>query len=148
VANNFTGWRYQQLARPEKDPIDYRQVRYMTIYYNGLPGKTSVSCAIDDVKALRTLDTQAIQDPYVEIDGKRYGWKGTLTEGQYVFLWSDEPICRYGLPLQLPEISGEKFPSVVLPPGDYSVTFGCSGNLYSPVRVRLTFQPPERYPLP
>jgi hypothetical protein len=148
VTNNFTGWRYQQLARPEKDPIDYRQMRYMTIYYNGLPGKTSVSCAIDDVKALRTLDTQAIRDPYVEIDGKRYGWKGTLTEGQYVFLWPDEPICRYGLPLQLPEISGEKFPSVVLPPGDYSVTFGCSGNLYSPVRVRLTFQPPERYPLP
>lgn len=148
IANDFTGWRYQQLARPEKDQIDYSQLRFLTVYYNGLPAKTTVSCAIDDVKALRALDVQAIQDPYIEIDGKRLAWKGTLAEGQYAFLWPDEPPCRYGLPLSAPEVSTEKFPATVLPVGQHSVIFGCSGNLFSPVRVRLTLQPPERHEIP
>jgi hypothetical protein len=148
ISNNYTGWRYQQLARPEKDSIDYGQLRFLTLYYNGLPAKTTVSCAIDDIKALRALDTQAIHDPYVEIDGKRFAWKGTLDEGQYVFLWPDEPVGLYGQPLPGPVFSAEKFPSTVLSPGTHSVIFGARGELFSPVRVRLTLQPPERHEIP
>jgi hypothetical protein len=147
VANDFTGWRYQQLARPQNDAIDYHKLRSLMFYYNGLPGKTSVACGIDDVKALRGLDTRSIKDPYVEIAGRRFAWKGTLLEGQYVLLWPDEPICRYGLPLSAPEVAAERFPSVELPAGDHRVTFGCSGDLLMPVRVRLTLQPPERHPV-
>jgi hypothetical protein len=148
ITNDFVGWRYQQLARPEKDPIDYAKVRTLMFYYNSLPGKIAVSCGIDDVKALRTLDAQALTDPHIEIGGKRWELKGSLGTGQYVSFWPDEPITRYGLPLKQPEKSSEKAASVVLPPGDHPVRFGCRGTLALPVRVRITLQPPERHRIP
>ena len=148
IANDFTVWRYQQLVRPAKDTIDYTKVKRLVFYYNGLPGETTVSCGIDDVKALRRVDQQAIVDPYVELGGKRLGPKGSLTEGQYLVLWPGEPVRRYGLPLEQPEMSAEKSASVALPAGRYTAKFGYSGTLGMPVRVRVTFQPPERYEVP
>lgn len=148
ITNDFTGWRYQQLARPEKDPIDYSRVRSLTFYYNGLPGKTRVSCGIDDVKALGSLDQQSLVDPYVELAGKRWEWKGTLTAGQYVFLWPDEPAVRYGLPLKEPERLAQNGPVVELAPGEYPARFGCRGAAALPVRARITLQPPERHQIP
>jgi len=148
ITNDFVGWRYQQLARPEKDPIDYAKVRSLTFYYNGLPGKTTVSCGVDDVRALRTLDAQTLADPYVEIDGNRWEWKGLLAAGQYLFFWPDEPVTRYGLPLKQPEPSSEKAAAVVLSAGDHSARIGCRGTLALPVRVRITLEPPERHEIP
>ncbi len=148
VANDFVGWRYQQLPRPEKDPIDYAKVRTLMFYYNGLPGKTTVSCGIDDVKALRALDEQALTDPYMEIGGQRWEWKGSLGAGQYVFFWPGEPVTRYGLPLKQPERLSQQAASVVLPPGEHPARFGCRGTLALPVRVRITLQPPERHEIP
>ena len=148
ITNDFVGWRYQQLARPEKDPIDYSQVRRLNFYYNSLPGKTTVACGIDDVKALRALDEQSLADPYVELGGKRWQWNGTLSAGQHVFFWPDEPVTRYGLPLERPEQSSEKAAPVVLAAGEYSPRFGCRGAVTLPVRVRITLQPPERYEIP
>jgi hypothetical protein len=117
-------------------------------YYNGLPGKTTVSCGVDHVKALRTLDVQALTDPFVVVGGKRWEWKGSLGAGQYVFIWPGEPIARYGLPLEAPERSSENAASMVLPPGEYPVRFGCRGALAQPTRVRITLQPPERHEIP
>ena len=145
VQNTFVGWRYQQLARPVKDPIDYSNVRHLMFYYNNLPGKTTVSCGIDDVKALRRLDTRAIVDPYCEVGGKRFDWKGSLGEGQYLIIWPEESVTRHGLPLEQPEVASDRPPSVVLPVGEYSAEFGCSGQPSMGVRARLTLQPPERY---
>ena len=148
ISNDFTVWRYQQLVRPAKDTIDYSKVSRLTFYYNGLPGETIVSCGIDDVKALRRADQQVIVDPYVELDAKRLSPKGSLTDGQYLILWPGEPVRRYGLPLEQPEMSAEKSASVALPAGRYTAKFGYSGTLGMPVRVRVTFQPPERYEVP
>ncbi|MFV2070538.1 MAG: hypothetical protein ACC645_26520, partial [Pirellulales bacterium] len=145
VQNDFSGWRYQQLARPANDPIDYSKVSHLAFYYNSLPAETAVACGIDDVKALRRLDTRAIVDPYVEVAGRRIGWQGSLTEGQYLVFWPEESATRYGLPLQQPEVAPEKPSSVILPPGAHSATFGCRGGLSLPVRVRVTLQVPERY---
>jgi hypothetical protein len=148
VANDYVGWRYQQLARPDKDPIDYRRVRGLLFYYNGLPAKTEVSCAIDDVKALRGLDRQSVVDPWVEIGGKRIAWKGALGEGQYVVVWPGEAPARYGRPLKEPERSTEPAEGFALPAGTHAARFGCTGDLTAPVRVRLTLQPPERHLIP
>ncbi len=148
IANNFTGWRYHQLARPEKDPIDYAKVRTLMFYYNSLPGKTTVACGIDDVKALRSLDEQSLVDPWVEINGQRWEYSGRVHAGQYVFFWPGEPIARYGLPLKQPEILREQAASVVFPPGEYAVRLGCKAALTLPVRARVTLQPPERHAIP
>jgi len=145
VTNDFVGWRYQQLARPAKDPIDYHKVRSLLFYYNSLPATTTVSCAIDAVKALRTLDEQCLVDPFVEIDGDRWQWKGSLRPGQHIVFWPDEPTTRYGLPLEQPERFSEKAAAVILPVGEHAVRFGCRGELQHPARVRITLQPPERH---
>jgi len=145
VVNDFEGWRYQQLARPEKDPIDYRNVRTLNIYYNGLPGKTTVSCGVDGVKALNSLDEQTLTDPWIEIDGKRLTWSGTLAAGQYLVWWPGEPVGRFGPPLKSPERSAKAAEPAVLQPGEHTVRFGCEGGLAVPARVRLTLQPPERH---
>lgn len=145
IVNNYQGWRYQQLARPEKDPIDYRQVRSLTFYYNGLPGETTAACGIDDVKALRTLDTPEIIDPWIEIDGQRLSWSGKLSAGQYLVWWPGEPAGRFGPPLKSPERGAKPAETLVLQPGEHTVRFGCQGSLAVPARARITLQPPERH---
>lgn len=145
IVNNYEGWRYQQLARPDEDPIDFADVRSLTIYYNGLPGETTISCGVDDVKALRTLDEPGVTDPWVEVDGQRLEWKGTLEAGQYLVWWPGEPAGRFGPPLKSPERGSEPTKSATLQPGEHKVRFGSNGPLAVPARVRLTLQPPERH---
>lgn len=147
IQNDFTGWRYQQLPRPEKDPIDYGKVRTLGLYYNGLPGQKKVSCGVDDIKALPALDERRITDPFVEFAGKRFQWKGTLSEGQYLILWPGESLTQYGLPLTEPQRTAAPA-SWEMPSGEYEAKFGCAGTPGMPVRARLTFQPPERYVIP
>lgn len=148
IQNNYTGWRYQQLVRPASDPIDYGKVRSLLLYYNGLPGKSSVSCGIAGIKALRSVDSRAIVDPWVEVAGKRFAWKGSLTEGQYLFFWPGEPVRVFGRPLKEAQLSADAWENVSVPAGQYTAKFGCAGEPMMPVRVRVTLQPPERHRVP
>jgi hypothetical protein len=91
------------------------------------------------------LDDQTLVDPFVEVGGKRWEWKGELRAGQYVFFWPDEPVTRYGLPLKQPERLSENAASVTLPVGEHTVRFGCRNASPMPVRVRITLQPPEQH---
>jgi hypothetical protein len=144
VANDFTGWRYQQLARPEKDPLDYGKVRQLLFYYNGLPPGTTVSCGLDDVRALRSLDHRKQVHPCLQIAGRRLDFDGSLAEGQFVTLWPDEAIMRNRPGLAEPVLAAGKAPTLELPAGQYPVRFTCDGALLMTCRVRLTFRPPER----
>ncbi len=91
---------------------------------------------------------KTLVDPFVEIDGQRWQWKGELRAGQYVFFWPDEPIARYGLPLKQPERLTTNAAAGKLPVGEHTVRFGCQGTAQTPVRVRVTLQPPERHAIP
>ena len=133
---------------PAQDPIDYSQVRSLTFYYNGLPGRKTVACGIDDVKALRSLDERQVVDPVVEVGDQRFTWYGTLREGQYLILWPGEPIRRYGPPLTEPESSATPAETFTLPTGEHTVRFSAGAPWTMPVRVRVTLQPPERYAVP
>lgn len=148
ITNDYEGWRYYQLVRPQPDLIDYNQVRTLNFYYNGLPAHTAVSCAIDDVKALPGIDVQTLTDPWFELGGNRLAWKGTLTAGQYLFLWPGEASRCYGPAFAEPVMGDGTVPVVVLPEGAHTATFGHAGNLAASLRVRVTLQPPERYEIP
>ncbi len=145
IQNSFTGWRYHQLPRPDHDPIDYGRVRSLLLYYNGLPAKASVSCGIVGIKALRGADSRAIVDPYVEVNGKRFAWKGPLTEGSTCF--SGRRAVRVWAALKA-LLSAGTCENVSLPAGQYTAKFGCTGAPMMPVRVRVTLQPPERHRIP
>lgn len=144
IANDYTGWRYHQLPRPQRDPIDYTRVRTLMFYYNGIPAGATVSCGIDDVKALMALDARELIDPYVEVGGHRFTWKGRLGDGQYAVLWPGEAARRYAPRLLEPE-SGAVTPPVSIDAGEYPVTFGSANDGAAHVRVRVTLQPAERH---
>lgn len=148
IPNDYTGWRYQQLPRPQTDVIDYSRVSILNLYYNGLPAKTTVSCAIDDIKALRSVDTQTLSNPWVEVDGRRLGWKVSVNEGQYVFLWPGEPARCYGPTFREPKSDNTVTEVIELGAGEHTARFGCEGPLLSSIRARVTLQPPEKYEIP
>ncbi len=148
IANDYEGWRYQQLTRSDPDPIDYGHVCTLNFYYNGLPGNTTVTCAIDGVKALPAADIQAIVDPWFEVEGSRLEWKGTLTAGQYLFLWPGEPARCYGPGFVEPVLDKVNMTAVSLAEGEHTVRFGCANTPLAPVRVRATLQPRESYTIP
>ena len=148
IANDFRGWRYQQVARPERPLIDEAHVRSLTFYYNGLPPKATVVCGIDDIKALKTLDEPKVTDPWVEIAGRRINWHGALKTGQYLVLSPSDRPTLYGPPLLEPEFSPETIELPSLAAGEYALRFGCQGTPQLPVRVRIELQPPERYEIP
>jgi hypothetical protein len=147
VANNYTGWRYHQLARPVKDAIDYSRLSQLYLYYNGLPAKTNVTCAIAGVRALPALDEPAVIDPVFEVAGQKLTWPVTLLTGQTFTYWPDEgvrisigekhgPVVRFELP-----------PTITLPPGKHTVRFTTPTPLTAAPSVRLTLQPAERLPV-
>ncbi len=91
------------------------------------------------------LEGRTVIDPFVEIGGQRWQWKGELGAGQCVLFWPGEPVARYGLPLSRPERLSEQAAATILPVGRHVARFGCRGGLRLPVRVRVTLQPAERH---
>lgn len=143
ITNNYKGWRYQQLPRPEKDPIDYHKVSDLIFYYNGLPAKSTVVCGIDDVKALPDLDAPRLQNPALEVDGQPLAWQVTMSGGQSLIYWPGEPtrIREAGPPKGTVLTSPSE---VTLAPGRHTFRFQCTEPLVSSVAVRLMLLPPER----
>lgn len=147
IPNNYTGWRYHQLARPPKDAIDYSRLSQLYLYYNGLPARTNVTCAIASVRALPALDEPAVIDPVFEVAGQKLTWPVTLLTGQTFTYWPDEgvrisigekhgPVARFELPT-----------TITLPPGKHTVRFTSPTPLTAAPSVRLTLQPAERLPV-
>ena len=115
-------------------------------YYNGLPARSTISCGIDDIKALPALDERELTDPWIEAGGRRFAWKGKLGAGQYLVFWPGEPARRHAPQLLEPELA-EIVQSAELIAGEHAVRFGAAGGLPMHVRVRVTIQPPERHPV-
>lgn len=147
ITNDYTGWRYHQLPRPESDRIDYGQVRSLSFYYNQLPAKTTVSCAIDDVKALARLNRRVVTNPRVSVGEMEYVFPGTLSEGQYAVLWPGDAWLRYGPGLK-EQPAGTAPEARILEKGNHAIKFVSEDPLTSLVRARVTLEPPERFAIP
>jgi len=145
IDNEYIGWRYQQLPWPTPRKIDLTQVRSMSIYYNGLPANTVITCAIDGIKAIPTIDQLTITNPYVQIGSKRIEWKGKLKQGEYVVIWPEEAILHYQQDNTQPVMTSDIAPLLSLPRGKQTVRFGSQGELETALRIRITQQPAERY---
>lgn len=111
---------------------------FWSVVLKGAPARAGVQ--------IHVPNGNGITDPWVEIGSHRFSWKGTLSAGQFLFFWPGERIKRYGPSLKSPESSDEA-PAITLQQGECSIRFGSRDPLPSPVRVRLTFQPPERLAL-
>lgn len=93
VDNDFTGWRYVQLLRPEKPQphvVDYARIDYLLFYYNNLPGRTTVTCLIDDIKALARLDEAAIDNPELRLGERTAAFPGPIRAGERLVYFPGE----------------------------------------------------------
>lgn len=84
----------------------------------------------------------SVTRPTVTLGGQRWSWSGTLTNNQFLFWWPGEPIAIYG-PGHRPPNRGEPAPMISLPPGQYQAAF-TPARWTGTIRLRFTFQPPER----
>ncbi len=147
IGNDDVGWRYHRLTRPAEDRLDYARVARLLLYYNGLPARSTVSCGLDDIKALRGLSERTIRDPSVVIGGKRLTWRGELSVGHYLFFEPKGVVTHYGPGLGDGRRLADTEP-VVLPAGHHRAAFGCDGAQPMPVRLRVVHYPPERHAIP
>lgn len=144
--NDVSGWRYHQLARPAKDAIDYTRVTQILFYYNGLPGKKTIVCGMDGVRALPALDVPVLKNPRLEVDGQVLSWLVDLEEGGSLTFWPGAGTRVTGnRKSSLPELASPA--ALKLAKGKHAVRFGVDGALLQSVKARLMLATPERLPV-
>ena len=75
---DFAGWRYVEFDFTGAE-LDLGKVEYLIMYYNGIPAGQTVTCHIDDVRALPA--TQAIKRPELTVAGRRLVFPVELSAG-------------------------------------------------------------------
>jgi hypothetical protein len=139
---DFTGWRYFELIEPEgKRHADYswpygdiysmyrefirpNAVEKLSLWYNNLPPKDTVTCYLSPVRALSTVSAK-LRDPSVTVGGKTLAFPVEIATGQYLEFRSPTDCKLYG-----PQ--GEELATVTpqggtptLAAGDNEVRFAC-----------------------
>ena len=79
TAVDFVGWRYVQFDFAGAGTIDLATVEYLLIYYNGIPAKLTVSCCVDDIRALPAVE--GLRDPELTVGGKRLVFPAAMSVG-------------------------------------------------------------------
>ncbi|MBN2452177.1 MAG: hypothetical protein JXR77_17455 [Lentisphaeria bacterium] len=76
---DFLGWRYCEF-RFDRPALDLSRIEYLILYFNAIPGGAGVSCAVDDVRALR--ETARLPSPLVRLNDVRIPLPLNLRRGQ------------------------------------------------------------------
>jgi len=76
---SFTGWRYCEFSLAGADKLDAKNVEYMILYYNGLPAKQTVTCYVDEVRALPRV--AGLKRPELTVGGQRLVFPVELSTG-------------------------------------------------------------------
>lgn len=149
VTNDFTEWRYIQVARPDRpqpEPVDYSRITQLLLYYNGLPGGKTVTCWIDDVRALPALDAAEARNLRLSIDGQEAAFAATIAEGERLVWFPGE------VPFVIPATAGPRRTCAAVPDlalaGPGSATLSADGPVAAGLEVRLVQDLPEEIALP
>jgi hypothetical protein len=87
---SFTGWRYQQFAFSGPGKLDRANVQHLLIYYNGIPSQQTVTCYVDEVRAVPAI--AGLRNPALTIGGKRLVFPVELSTGDRLVF--DGSRCR------------------------------------------------------
>ncbi|MGC8638800.1 MAG: hypothetical protein ACP5XB_02845, partial [Isosphaeraceae bacterium] len=89
-----------------------------------------------------------LDDPWVEVGGRRFEWRGSVQPGQYLVFSAAGPATLYGPPLKEPKTLSGKAAQTPLPVGQWPVRFGCGDSTRPAVRARIELEPPEVHEIP
>ncbi|MGD8240174.1 MAG: hypothetical protein PVH68_16585, partial [Armatimonadota bacterium] len=138
VIVDFEGWRYFELVEPDaesyadyawpysghysiyRQSVRYNVVESLTIWYNNLPPKATVSCHLRPVRAL-PLTAATLANPSLTVGGRSISFPVEMASGTYLELRSMSDCKLYG---PRGELVAEVRPSgtePVLAPGDNQV---------------------------
>jgi len=138
VNNDFAGWRYIVFIRP---PDKTFLATRIGLYYNGLPAG-SVSCVVDDIKALAALDP-GVTGPSIQVDGQGPEFPGGIMPGERLVYF---PGCEVEIiPARRGESQWLPVPAqeITLTEDPTTVTFSAAAPLAAPIEVRLVEDCPE-----
>lgn len=88
---NFTGWRYQQFEFSGPGNLDRTKIDQMLIYFNGVPASQTVSCYVDDVRAVPTIG--GLRNPEVVVGTRRLVFPVELAIGDRL-VFDGRASCR------------------------------------------------------
>lgn len=86
---DFTGWRYVEFPFGEAN-LDFTKVEYLILYYNGIPGGTTVTTYIDDIRALPR--GAGVRNPSLAIGDARVIFPVSLDAGDRI-AWDGGETC-------------------------------------------------------
>ena len=87
---NFTGWRYQQFDFSGPGNLDRSKVQSLLVYYNGIPTHQTVTCYLDDVRAVPAI--AGLRNPELTIGTRRLTFPAELSTGDRLVF--DGSVCR------------------------------------------------------
>lgn len=90
TAVNFTGWRYQQFDFAAAAKLDRSNVQFLALYYNSLPARQSVTCYVDDIRAVPALG--GLRNPELLVGTQRLAFHAELWAGDRLVF--DGRACR------------------------------------------------------
>jgi hypothetical protein len=117
---DFAGWRYCQfqLGGPRlKDPA---KISALNIYYNAIPAGKTVTCHVDEIRALRPAEPLA--EPILSVAGRRIQFPVALGEGDRLVFRGMED-CRLFRPSGAVENVAPKGSPPRLKPGRNPILF-------------------------
>jgi hypothetical protein len=134
---DFVGWRYVQFDFSRPGNLDRAKVQQMLIYYNGIPARQTVTCWVDEIRALPTLARQSLRNPQLTVGGKRLLFPTELSAGdRLVFDGTRCRVHRPGKP-ELEWIQPTGGP-LMLSPGRTAVSFAFDAELPPEFRVGVS----------
>jgi len=89
---NFTGWRYQQFDFSGPGNLDRSKIGQLLIYYNGVPANQTVTCVVDDIRAVPTI--ARLRNPELTVGATRLRIPVEVAAGDRLVL-DGQGQCRY-----------------------------------------------------
>ena len=137
---DFVGWRYVEFDISGAN-LDLHKIEYLIIYYNGIPAGRTVTCHIDDVRALPAAPP--VKRPELTVAGKRIVFPVELSAGdRLVFKGPKDCWVQSGPKGQREAVRPEGKPAM-LSPGPNQVTLGFGAG--SPQQFRMTVSLAKAY---
>jgi len=76
---DFAGWRYQQFPLSGPGNLDRANVQSLLLYYNGIPANQTVTCYLDDVRAVPAIE--GLKNPQLATGASRLVFPVELSTG-------------------------------------------------------------------
>jgi hypothetical protein len=129
---DFTGWRYQQFDFSGPGKLDRANVQHLLIYYNGIPSKQTVTCYVDEVRAVPAL--AGLRNPVLTIGDQRLAFPAELSTGDRLVFDGGKCRLHRRTAAELEWIEPRGGP-VVLQPGRQRVVLSFDSDLLPQFRV-------------